>query len=192
MTIDDLESKLEGGAETQTFEVKGPCTCDIKSLAKDILAMSNVQGGGNIAIGIEDDSFVRHGVTALQKATYKIDEMKDQMAPYADPHVNFRLESLIDDENKEYIIITVLPFEEIPVICRKDGHDIKAGTIYHRNRSGRVQSARVSNSYDMRDIITNAAVKMMHRLNQAGLHVGEIPNVAVITKKKLDDELKGL
>jgi predicted HTH transcriptional regulator len=192
MTIEELESKLQGGTETQTFEVKGACDWNVKCLAKDILAMSNVQEGGDIVIGIEDGSFNRQGVTAAQKASYKIDIMKDQMAPYADPHVNFLVGFVTDNTGKEYIIITVLPFEETPVICGKDKSDVHAGDIYYRKKSGRVQSSRVSNSYDMREIITNATAKMMKQLIRMGLNAREVVDVATQTKKKLNDELNGL
>jgi predicted HTH transcriptional regulator len=192
MTIEELESKLEGGAETQTFEVKGPYDWDVKSLAKDILAMSNVQEGGDLVIGIEDGSFKRHGVTAAQKATYNEDIMKDQMAAYADPHVDFHVSLVIDDAKKEYIVITVLPFEEIPVICRKDGSDTKRGCVYYRNKSGRVQSAPVSSSYDMREIITSATAKMMKRLTRMGLNTGENISMEMRVREKLDKEIKDL
>jgi predicted HTH transcriptional regulator len=192
MTIEELESKLEGGVETQTFEVKGPCDWNVGSLAKDILAISNVQDGGSIVIGIEDGNFNRQGVSATQKASYNLDVMKDQMSPYADPHVNFTVESIRDGTGKEYIIINIFPFEEIPVICRKDSSDTQAGSVYYRNKSGRVQSARVSSSYDMREIITNATVKMMQRLTRMGLNAGEVIEVGTITKRKLNNELEGL
>ena len=188
MTLGELNSKLEGGAETQTFEVKDACDWNVVSLAKDILAMSNVQYGGDIIIGIEDGSFERKGINANQKATYNIDIMKDQLAPYADPHVNFKVNFITDKIGMEYAVITVFPFNEIPVICRKDCKDTKAGSIYYRNNNGRVQSARVSNSYDMRDIITNATVKMMEKINKAGLTVKGATSIEDI----LNDELEGL
>ena len=45
MNTQELEAILEGGTETQKIEFKGACDWNVRSLAKDILALSNVQEG---------------------------------------------------------------------------------------------------------------------------------------------------
>lgn len=186
MKTEELEEKLDGGAETQSVEFKSACNWDANLLAKDILALSNVQDGGYIIIGIEDENFRRKGITEEQKLTFNEDIMKDQMAMYADPHVNFNVYFPKDKMGTEYTVIKVYQFEEIPVICRKDSRDTKAGTLYYRNRNRRVESAPISNSYDMRDIIKLATVKMIRKEKEFGFSVEHFD------KKKLDDELEGL
>lgn len=186
MNTEELESLLQAQTETPSVEFKGACNWEATKLAKDILAISNVQDGGYIIIGVEDQSFARQGVTAAQKATFTLDTMKDQMAAFADPHVNFLVEFPVDVGGKEYVVIRVYQFEEIPVICRKDGVDTRAGVIYYRNKNRRVESAAVSNSYDMRDIIELATVRMMQRKQRFGYAVGRAD------KQKFDEELKGL
>lgn len=186
MTTEELEEKLEAGTETQTTEFKCACDWNVNSLAKDILALSNVRDGGYIIIGVEDGSFVRQGVTTSQKESYKIDIMRDQMTAYADPHVDFSVSFPKDSGGKEYIAIKVFPFRDIPVICRKNNGDVKIGVLYYRNRNRRTESAAVSNSYDMRDIIQLATVKMMQGMTELGLTVDNS------TKQKLDKELGGL
>ena len=192
MTTEELESKLEGGAETQTLDIKAACDWNVESFAKDILAMSNVQDGGYIIIGVEDGTFVRQGITPAQKATYDLDVMRDQMAPYADPHVNFTIAFPRDIQGKEYAVIRVMPFEEIPVICRKDSRDTKAGVVYYRNKNMRVNSAAVSNSYDMRDIINIATVKMMQRRTAEGFSAIRQPTREEQDAKRFNQELEGL
>lgn len=186
MTTQELEEKLEGATETQTIEFKNACDWNVCMFAKDILALSNVQDGGYLIIGVEDGSFIRKGITDTQKETYKIDVMKDQMTSYADPHVNFIVQFPKDGDQKEYAVIHVFQFEEVPVICRKNSADTKSGTIYYRNKNRRAESGPVSNSYDMRDIIQLATIRMMQRKVTLGFTV----NASV--KEKLDDELNGL
>jgi hypothetical protein len=133
--------------------------------------MSNVQDGGIIVIGIVElqNKYKKIGLTDKNIATYNRDTMLDQMTKYADPHVSFSVETITDDKKYKFIVITVDPFREIPVICRSDGSNLQAGMIYYRGRNGRPKSAIVSNSYDMRDIIERAAIKLNQRFREIGI-----------------------
>ncbi len=175
MTTEELEVKIEGQPESPTLEFKRNMPWLVKSLAKDILAMTNVRDGGYIIIGIEDETLIRQGVSSENKQTYKIDEMRDQMTRFADPHVNFTVSFPVDNQGLPYVVIRVLPFQDVPVICRVDDEvaGVANGLIYYRNSNRRVESARVSNSYDMRDIIEYATVKMMQRKKDFGFTAQE-------------------
>ena len=189
MKIEELEEKLQAGHETQTTEFKGACNWDVLKFAKDILALSNVQGGGDIIYGMKelsDGTFQREGLTEEQRASYKRDEILDQMTQFADPHVNLFVEYLKDQNGLQYVVIQVLPFEDVPVICRKDSTDTTASTLYYRSRNRRVESAPVSNSYDMREIITSAVIRLMQKIDQQGFKVSKT------IEKQLDKELNGL
>jgi predicted HTH transcriptional regulator len=186
MDTDELESILEGHAETPSVEFKGACSWNVSWLAKDILALSNVQDGGVIIIGVEDDTFKRQGVHEAQRQSFKVEMMRDQMAAFADPHVNFVVEFPSDIGGNTYVVIRVQTFEEIPVICRKDSKETQAGKIYYRNKNRRVESAPVSNSYDMRDLVEIATVRMMQRKHRFGYVV------TAASKQKFDEELGGL
>jgi predicted HTH transcriptional regulator len=193
MDTKELEIKLEGQAETQAIDFKQAGHWDVNSLAKDILAMSNVRDGGFIIIGVKEgeQGFEREGVTEAIRATYKIDEIKDQMTQFADPHVDLMIHFPKDKNGLEYIVIRVLQFEEIPVICRKESPaaGTHAGVLYYRNKDRRTESASVSNSYDMRTIIESATVKMMQRRMESGFVV---KTDKTTTRKKLEEELEGL
>jgi len=61
----------------------------------------------------------------------------------------------------EYAVIRVYEFEELPVICKKDSNDTKTQIIYYRNKNRRIESAAISNSNDLRDLILLATRKML-------------------------------
>jgi predicted HTH transcriptional regulator len=189
MTTDELEALLDGAEETDRIEFKAAMEWDKNSLVKDILAMANVQDGGRIIIGVKekDQNFEREGMSAAQIATFKIDDMRDQVAPYADPQVIFRIEQQADRKGLQYIVIDVSPFDEFPVICKRDGNDVQAGTIYYRSRAQKPQSARVSNHSDLRDIIERSIARRMQSMRRLGF-------TAPQAKKKydFDAELGGL
>jgi predicted HTH transcriptional regulator len=163
-----LEALLDGAEETDSLEFKAAMPWDRNTLVKDILAMANIIDGGRIIIGVEDSSFQRQGATEEQIRTYKIDAMRDGIAPFADPRVVFGCEVVADHEGRRYVVIEVRPFEDVPVICRRDSADVKAGTIYFRSRARRPQSARVESSADMRDIIERSAALRMRNLARLG------------------------
>ena len=159
---------------------------DRNTLVKDILSMANIIDGGRIVIGVEDETFHRQGLTEEQIQTYNIDIMRDGIAPFADPRVEFRCEIVADRDGRHYAIIDVSPFDDIPVICKREGADVHAGTIYFRSRSRRPQSARVDNSSDMRDIIERSAALSARRLRRIGFVPDQQPDA------EFDAELGGI
>ncbi|MGA2496086.1 MAG: ATP-binding protein [Roseiarcus sp.] len=175
MDTHQLEALLDGGEETDSIEFKGAMAWDKNSLVKDILAMANVIDGGRIIIGVEDGTFLRQGLTEDQVQTYDLDIMRDQVAPFADPMVQFRCEIVADRDGRRYAILEIASFESTPVICRRNGADVQAGTVYFRSRARRPQSARVDNSTDLREIIETAAARSMQRLRRLGF-TAEVPN----------------
>ena len=172
MDIKEFERLIEGGTETQKLDFKESCSWNKNSLAKDILAFSNVRGGGHIVIGIREieGGIERQGISNKHLATYNLETMLDQLSAYADPRIDMVLDPVEDVENKKkYLVIIIKEFHDIPVICKKDSRDTNKGIIYYRNTDRRPESAPVSNSTDMRNIIELAAVKMRKRHTELGL-----------------------
>lgn len=187
MDTETLENILEAGRETQTIDFKESCAWSVRKMVKDFLAMANVQYGSKIIIGVKESTggYKRQGVSLSHKSTYKIDVMMDQIAPYADPHIIFSVSFPKDRDGKEYVAIEIDSFVSIPVICKKDGIDVKKGGIYYRNRNRRPESALVSNAHDMRDIIEVAATRMLNRFEE--LKLGSSAQSKQQLKKELGD-----
>ena len=188
MTSEEFEHLIEGATESQRLDFKGPCNWDVTKFAKDILALSNLRDGGEIVIGISqsENAIIREGITEGHKKTFNFDVMKDQMSEFADPIVDFDLKFVKDKQAREFAIIIVKEFRELPVICKKGSRETSKGSIYYRSSHRRPESAPVSNSYDMRQILELATLKMMRRWNQLGLLVPRQD------EQNFDEELKGI
>ncbi|HSW77395.1 MAG TPA: ATP-binding protein [Candidatus Chromulinivoraceae bacterium] len=187
MDLADFERLVEGSEESQSLDFKGPCSWDVKSLAKDILAFSNVQDGGYIVIGFDDKTFKRVGISEKQEETFSQETMQDQMTKFADPFVTFTVHKIIDNKGLRFVVIRIMEFPEVPVVCKADSADTHQGKVYYRSRRRRPESEAVSNSFDMRDILDRAAVKMMTKRKSQG-YTAETAEL----KNYYDEELGGL
>lgn len=208
MDTNELEVKLQFGHETTTFEVKDRMDWNTAALVKDFLAMSNNRDGGDIVIGVHDGDFARTGVDDATKATYKFDDMRDQLKRFADPPMRFSVATVADVNGTEYIAITIAPFDRFPIICQCDNgvldtvgmqiskvraRKIKsdavfAGEIYYRNSNMKIESAAISNAQDMLELV-------MTSINRSAAWFKERGFVQVATEEfleQLDNELEGL
>lgn len=171
MTYEHLLSLIEGQSENQSLDFKADSPLHLQSLAKDLIAMSNVRDGGIIVFGVSEHEtgFKATGVSSQNIASFNKDKMKDKLWKYTDPPVDFDI-FFPTNEKETYVVIKVHPFKEIPVLCIRDWDKaLIANTIYYRNTTQRVQSAAVSNAHDLRAIIENAARKMFNKYRDLGL-----------------------
>ena len=166
-----IEKIINFGQENRYVEFKCSISWDdIKyKIAKTCLAMSNISTGGHIIIGMKWDDikkkYIDEGVTEEQIKSYKLkhDVIQEFVNKYADPSVN--LNSTLDEVNsKNFIVIRVYEFEQIPIFCKKDGeNNLRNGEIYTRS-SKKPESAKVSSQNDMREIIEIAVDKQLPKL----------------------------
>lgn len=187
MGTEEFESLIEGSPESESLEYKGACDWSTRTFAKDILAMSNIQDGGFIVIGIKDRTLERLGLSNSQLASFDIEKMQDQMANFADPFVSFTLYNIKDSVSKKYVVIRVFEFPEIPVVSRIDSHDVHKGIVYYRTRQHRPASEAITNSYDMRDVLDRAAIKLMSKRRSQGYRVEDDNTNKAFYEQELGD-----
>lgn len=187
------------GEERRNLEYKAPMRWDNsltrEKITKSILAMSNVRDGGVVVIGVDEQprgNFNPVGMSETDVSTFTQDDVASHVAEYADPYVEFSLRR-IECQGKEYVLIQVKEFDEVPVICKRDGTDLQRGVIYTRTRRMN-ESAPVRSQSEMREIINMAVEKNIRRfyerLQRTGVTVG-LPGPPTDTTL-FDKQLEGL
>lgn len=167
MDVSEVEQFLASG-ELRGVEYKqGGALSDTRRLAKimrAMMAMSNKRDGGLVLVGVEDSGTVS-GISSLDLSTWKADHLRDKVAAYAEPFIDFSLE-ILNVHGVEIVVLSVSEFEEVPVICKKSYEDsqnrnypiLRDGTIYVRSRR-KPESIPVSTQTDMRELIDLATDK---------------------------------
>jgi len=151
-------------------------------ITKTILAMSNTRDGGVIIIGMKEGQNKQYeplGLSKTEADSFNHDDMSAYVRDYADPYVNFTVQR-IECNRKLFVCIQVKEFDEIPVICKKDGQDLKKGAIYVRSRT-KNESAEASTQAEMRDLMEIATEKgvqkFLSRIESLGLLTRPITTV---------------
>jgi predicted HTH transcriptional regulator len=154
--------------EERNIEFKGsiPWAGDSRlKVSKSILAMSNLQDGGWIVIGKQeqaDRSYLLTGMTQQDYDTWDPDNVKAFLYEYSDPPVNMDIYRF-EHEGKKYAVIRVKEFESEPIICKKEnGEILHKGLMYVRSK-GKPESIGVPTHVEMREIIDLAIDKGLVR-----------------------------
>ena len=88
-------------------------------VARAVLAMSNLQLGGWILLGVQDDGQLTGLLPDDLGSWLEHDEVTAGLNAYADPFVRVDVDR-VDHDNKSFIAIRVHEFAEVPVLARKD------------------------------------------------------------------------
>lgn len=194
----ELQQLVLHGREERNLEYVGPCNWNdpnIKAkITKTVLAMSNIPDGGAIVIGMEEeeDGYNPVGLESDSSSSFTQDDLSSSINEYADPYSEITV-SRISYEKKEFIVIQVREFEQVPVICKRDGlRGLCRGVIFTRPRR-KHESVKVPGQAEMREIIERAVDKgirhLYARLETAGLAVSPAEE---IHERRFDEQLGGL
>ncbi|MGR0329635.1 Putative DNA-binding domain-containing protein [Bacillus sp. bc15] len=163
-------------------------------ITKTILAMSNIRDGGYLILGVrelENHTFSVDGMPQEHFELLNQDDLMSHINNYADPYVTFILHKF-DIDNKFFAIFEVMEFEQVPVICKRDGvANLQVGAIYTRSRQ-MAATATVNNQAEMREIIDIAIEKGVRRLQQTIFRAGLSIELQQSEDEKFQKELGGL
>ncbi len=186
-TEEQFRNWLSLNHEQFGVEFKGPALLQDRGVFGKVLGaamrMANRRDGGVIVIGVDEDkeahSYVPTGLSEAERASRRYDDVADQFAKYTEPTVMFNLEHF-PYEGKNFVVLYIEEFDDVPVICRRDYTDdrgitiLREGSIYCRSR-GKPQVTEKVTYQDMRALLELAADKSVQRfarnLRAAGISV---------------------
>lgn len=174
----DLDSQIRtlvlAPLELRSVEYKGAMLWAEREtklkVAKAALGFSNLPDGGHLVFGVaeRDGTLVPEGLTDDQWHSFSSDEVSAFVNEYADPPVALEVYGGEVDGLK-FVVIRVLPFLEIPTICKKDADGngnvkvLRRGAIY--TRSLRMpETVEVPSQNEMREILERSVDIGVRRL----------------------------
>lgn len=149
------------GSEERNIEYKSSMpweACKDKVLVA-CLAFANTKDGGSLIFGVDDEKMncIPSGMEIVHFKSFNQDLVQDYINKFADPYVDLKV-SHVDLDNKLFVVIQVNEFDELPIICKKDGAKVQNGDIYIRPKR-KNESVRVSCQSEMREILDMALLK---------------------------------
>jgi hypothetical protein len=167
---------IEATGESSNIDAKAAMEWDgnvaSAGLAKDIAAFANSRDGGIIVLGKSEDvpgKFQLHGMTAEQAASFDTTKVANWINSRFSPPIELTCHRQSYD-NKEFVVITISEFGDVPHICTKAFQDpanpknspLRKGEIYIRSVDA--ASTPVSSVDHLRALIGLATAKRGHEL----------------------------
>lgn len=202
---DDLTIYIKHGKEERFLEYKAamnwrnPLTRI--SIAKAIMAMSNLKEGGVIVIGMRErqkNAWVPEGLDGEDMASFNQDDIATYVNDKVRPFAQFSL-SRVNLDSMDFVILRVQEFDETPLIVTKqavlNGKSVLTpGEIYYRSRR-KNESAPVASEEDVRELVGLAIHKgvaaKMEYLATLGVLPRQVPSVD-IDQQRFAQERGGL
>jgi predicted HTH transcriptional regulator len=189
---------IEFPAELAGVEFKS--NCDFETLkfkvTKTAMALANLRDGGQIIVGVSQDdfrNFVVEGIIPANAQTFVHEVVYEFVNRYASPPVELRVLQFAFD-GKDFVVISVSPFERTPIVCRRNTPDgtpktdqMHEGAFYVRT-TDRVGTERVKSAAMMSDLLELATVRRMAEQDRLRREAGLGPT----SRSHFDDEVKDI
>lgn len=195
MNNKEFEELINNSKESRNVEFKKSSTFESIQfkIVKTSLALSNLEDGGFIIIGIEEikNTYNREGISETDLASYTQDKVQSLVNSFAEPHINLELH-LVELNAKKFLIIQISSFSSIPTICIKDGSEnLRKGGIYIRS-SRMPESSEIRSYSEMRELIDLATERSMMQFLQKTQRIGLSTSVQQSNQNFYDHELNGI
>ena len=173
----DNEALLElafHGREERNLEYKQSMIWDEPAtkakITKSAMAMANLPDGGAIVLGVKEngETYSPIGMEIEHEESFKQDDVMDWVNGYADPYIELTV-TLVSKDNKAFVVIQVREFDQLPVVCKKDGKaGLKRGAFFTRSRR-KYETTQIGSQTEMREILDLAVDKEIRRLRSRRL-----------------------
>jgi predicted HTH transcriptional regulator len=153
-------------------------------IVRTVMGMANIRDGGIIVVGLSEkgQEWDPVGLPPEILETYKPDVILDAVNEFASPGFQVEIATFSLSDGKVFLVIQVPEFQEIPIICRKDGKlnkdDFFQGEIYTRPLGGRARTEKLRSSDELRAILELAAEKKARRFAERAKRVGYVPSLS--------------
>jgi predicted HTH transcriptional regulator len=187
------------GSEERNLEYKRSMSWKDNStkikVTKTSMAMANIPDGGVMIFGVDEIShryFEPRGMNTNDANSFTQDDISDYVNGYADPFVELTVER-VDYDGKLFVVIQIREFDELPVVCKKDGQDLVRGAIYTRPRH-KFESVPVPSQTEMREILEMAIDRRIRKHREDWFRWGlfATPTPEDLDAQKFEEQLGGL
>lgn len=181
--------------EERFLEYKQTVAWDLikDKVVKTAMGMANIPDGGTIIIGMtkNGNTYAADGLLATDFSTYKVDDIQAYINKFADPFVRVQT-TCLKYLTKDFIAIDITEFDEFPVVCCRNGNDIREGAVY--TRANRIpETVVISSQTEMREILERATDKGVRKFLQRAHRAGMLAGTAIVTDDdKFSAQLGGL
>ncbi|KXX54545.1 AlbA family DNA-binding domain-containing protein [Rhodococcus sp. LB1] len=184
LTAAEIEQHIANvGHETRSIEFKGAGNATDKyyfaKIVRAALSMANLRDGGYVVLGVDDTNgaLTVTGLDADQISEWtNFDDLSSALAVYADPPLNFDVNSAELTSGAQVVVIQLHNFTDLPHLCAKghnEGKDVtlRKGALYVRNRS-KPETSEVASHVEMREVLSIATQNALREFVATAHHAG--------------------
>ncbi len=180
-TDEQIHDHLTLRRELPNVECKGPGNLNDNPLfgrvVRAAMGMANRRDGGIVIIGVAecDQVLCPDGLTDVQMATWRYEDIADGLNKHAEPHISFEYQPC-EWNGKKFLILHIHEFTDVPILCKKEYRDdsnqrlplekrekvLQKGLLYARSPN-KPEAKEIGSVESMRAVLSLAIDKGIRR-----------------------------